>query len=146
MLTVQDDARPIPTQAATFDATAPAGITTVTATPARPTRLGVRLAGVPRRQRDRAAGARFGRQRGDPVGHPAGLERPGLLEMLGLEVEAVVTEAGTGRRLDPRGRRRRRQQRRPGDPTRQPLPGRREFVERHQVVGRLGHRREYAGG
>ena len=53
---------------------------------------GIRLPGVAGRQRDDAARRRLGRQGRDPVGHPARLERAGLLEVLGLQVEPVVGE------------------------------------------------------
>ena len=73
----------------------------------RPAGPGVGLPGVSRREGDHAAGPGCLGQRGDPVGHAARLERAGLLEVLRLEVQAVVAQTDpTGRRNPVRGRRR----------------------------------------
>ena len=81
--------------------------TTVIGTPAVAAGPGIGLTGVPRRHRDRAAARCSGVRVSDPVGHPAGLERARLLEVLGLEVEAAVGEprpAGGGDEPRPRSR------------------------------------------
>src|SRR5205814_1971393 len=52
----------------------------------------VGLAGVAGGHGDRATLPLRRLERGDPVRHPAGLERPGLLEVLGLQVETAITE------------------------------------------------------
>ena len=102
---------------------------------------GVGLAGVAGRQRDDAAAGRLGRQGRDPVGHPARLERAGLLEVLGLEVEPAVGQRHAGRRGRP-GRRRRRD----SSGVRWTSPSIRargglELGERDDVVVGLGHAR-----
>ena len=83
---------PYSRQAATFEATAPAGITTVIGTPASRAAHAYAWPALPGRDRDRAAAALVGRERRDPGERGARLERAGLLEVLRLEVQALVGE------------------------------------------------------
>ena len=111
--------------------------------PGRPPCPRVGLPGVAGRQGDRATGRSFGTERRDPVGHPTGLERPGLLEVLGLEIEAIIREADPGRGRRPRPGRGRRQHRRPVDDAGNPGARVLELAQRDVVRLRVGHAGEY---
>ena len=91
----------------------------------------VGLARVAGRDRDRAAAPLVGRQRLDPRQRRARLERAGLLEMLGLEVQLPVGEPGAARLARDPGRGRRRQQRRVVDPVAEPGTRLANSVEGH---------------
>ena len=117
-------------------------MTTVTATPAaRPAQAYAWPAFPADSVMTPRARAASGRRR-DPVRHPARLERAGLLEMLGLEVEAVVRRAARrSRRVVQAAAVADEHQRRAVDQPDQPLAGRLDVGERDDVVLGFGHRR-----
>ena len=89
----------------------------------------VGLSGVAGRDRDRAAGPLVRREGGDPGQRGARLERAGLLEVLGLQVEPVVGDADARPLADHPRRRRGREQRRAMDPSLEGRAGRADGVE-----------------
>ncbi len=100
--------------------------------------------GLPRvsgRDGDRAPAPLLGRERGDPGERGARLEGPGLLEVLGLEVQPAVGEADAGCRPGHAACRRRGQQLRAMDPAVEDRPG---GADRGEGDGHLAHDREYA--
>ena len=114
----------------------------------RPTGPSIRLPGVPRRQGDDAPLARLRRQGRDPVRHPAGLEGPRLLQVFGLEIQALVAQRGAGRGPGPGGRRGRGQDRRAVDQAGQTVRGGPDVPDGDVEFGLgarvdLGHAAEY---
>ena len=102
---------------------------------------GIRLTCVPGRQRDDApCPGRLGQGR-DPVRHPARLERSGLLELFGLEIQPIVRQPHAGRDGRPGRCRGGIDQGRPVDQTGQPLACRLDVGERDDVILGFGHRR-----
>jgi hypothetical protein len=93
------------------------------------------LGRVARRDRDHA-GRPFGVAEGeDPVDHATGLERAGLLEVLGLDLEPPARESRAARLRDQPGRGRRRQHRRPVDRRGDSLAGGLDRGEADDPVG-----------